>query len=87
MTQLKTEKDQEIQQLHDKAKETQVTYSDSVGLEQELKCTALQTELDRHQALDTLREAPKSARERAEGCRAKKAHTERLIQDLQSRFE
>ena len=52
LTQLRMEKDEEIQQLCDKAEEAQANLElelrRSVSLEQELKSAALQAELDKH---------------------------------------
>ena len=91
LTQFRTEKDEEIQQLRDKAEEAQANLEQqlrhSVSLEQELKSAALQAELDRHTALDTLREEHQRALEREqELVEEEKTRTEYWIGDLKSGF-
>ena len=65
LTQLQTQKDEEIQQLRDVAEEAlKLEQERSANLERELKSAALEAELDRHKALDALRAEHQRAIER-----------------------
>ena len=94
LTQLKTEKDEETQQLRNEAEEAranlelELEQKRSASLEQELRSAALQAELDRHRALDALRAEHQRALEREQKLveeEKKRAHD--WITDLKSGFE
>ena len=92
LTQLKTEKDEETQQLRNEAEEAranlELEQKRSASLEQELRSAALQAELDRHRALDTLRAEHQRTLEREQKLveeEKKRAHD--WITDLKSGFE
>ena len=90
LTQLKAQKDEEIQQLRDVAEEAQANpkleQQCSASLDQELKSAALEAELDRHKALDALRAEHQRAIEREQNLvKKEKAHD--WITDLKFEFE
>ena len=92
LTQLKTEKDEETQQLRNEAEEAranlELEQKRSASLEQELKSAALQAELDRHRALDALRAEHQIALEREQKLvEEEKKRARDWITDLKSGFE
>ena len=89
LTQLQTQKDEEIQQLRDVAEEAQANLKleqqRSASLEQELKSAALEAELDRHKALDALRAEHQRAIEREQNLvEEEKRRAHDWITDLKS---
>ena len=92
LTQLQTQKDEEIQQLRDVAEEAQANLKleqeRSANLERELKSAALEAELDRHKALDALRAEHQRAIEREQNLvEEEKRRAHDWITDLKSGSE
>ena len=89
LSQLKTQKDEEIQLLCDEVRATlELEQKRSTSLEQEPKSAALEAELDKHRALDTLRAEHQRALESEQKfVEEEKKHAHDWITDLKSGFE
>ena len=99
LTQLQTQKDEEVQQLRGKAKEARANLKleqkCSARLDQEHKSTALEAEPDRHKALDALWAEHRRALQREwrvldreqKLVKEEKKHAHDWITDLKARFE
>lgn len=89
LAQLKTQKDEETQQLRDVAEEAQANLKlEQERMECELKTAALEAELDRHKALNALRAEHQRAIEREQNLvEEEKRRAHDWITDLKSGFE